>query len=380
MQVIPEGVETAGQLERLIELGCDYAQGFYLSRPLAAAELEAGRCLERRRAARVPALGRPRRAFLRARHHGGRAARALGPRARDRDAHRRAARPRRRRPLGAVLRAAAQGRRLLEQRLAAVVAVRRRRPGDQARHEADRLVEVGQPGHVHLAGDRARRLPAGEGAPDARDHPGGGGHARDVRHALRARRRDRADARAPGADRRGDPLARRALGRQRPSASACAARRSRCSGGSCASRRPSRCSCARWARAARTGWRSSGAAAGSTRRWSTPCSPSATTRRSGARSRTPRAVPPRRGGSRRPVLLADEAQLDRVAEAFGRVIDAKSPFTARHSTGVAGVRGGDRRRDGDGRGRAARPAPRRAAARHRQAGRVRRGSSTSRAG
>jgi diguanylate cyclase (GGDEF)-like protein len=41
MRVIPEGVETAGQLARLIELGCDYAQGFHLSRPLAAPALEA---------------------------------------------------------------------------------------------------------------------------------------------------------------------------------------------------------------------------------------------------------------------------------------------------------------------------------------------------
>jgi HD-GYP domain-containing protein (c-di-GMP phosphodiesterase class II) len=35
------------------------------------------------------------------------------------------------------------------------------------------------------------------------------------------------------------------------------------------------------------------------------------------------------------VLLADEARLDRVAEAFARVIDAKSPYTALHSEGVA---------------------------------------------
>jgi EAL domain-containing protein (putative c-di-GMP-specific phosphodiesterase class I) len=41
MRVVPEGVETAGQLQRLTELGCDYAQGFHLSRPLPAAELEA---------------------------------------------------------------------------------------------------------------------------------------------------------------------------------------------------------------------------------------------------------------------------------------------------------------------------------------------------
>ena len=41
MRVIPEGVETAGQLERLVELGCDFAQGFHLSRPLAGPQLEA---------------------------------------------------------------------------------------------------------------------------------------------------------------------------------------------------------------------------------------------------------------------------------------------------------------------------------------------------
>jgi putative nucleotidyltransferase with HDIG domain len=35
------------------------------------------------------------------------------------------------------------------------------------------------------------------------------------------------------------------------------------------------------------------------------------------------------------VVLADEARIDRVAEAFARVIDAKSPYTARHSQEVA---------------------------------------------
>jgi HD-GYP domain-containing protein (c-di-GMP phosphodiesterase class II) len=46
------------------------------------------------------------------------------------------------------------------------------------------------------------------------------------------------------------------------------------------------------------------------------------------------------------LLRADDARLDRIAEAFARVIDAKSPFTARHServaeiaTGVGGVLG-----------------------------------------
>ncbi len=37
------------------------------------------------------------------------------------------------------------------------------------------------------------------------------------------------------------------------------------------------------------------------------------------------------------VLLADETRLDQVAEAFARVIDAKSPYTALHSEGVASV-------------------------------------------
>jgi putative nucleotidyltransferase with HDIG domain len=37
------------------------------------------------------------------------------------------------------------------------------------------------------------------------------------------------------------------------------------------------------------------------------------------------------------IVIADEATLDRVAEAFAQVIDAKSPFTARHSERVAEI-------------------------------------------
>ena len=37
------------------------------------------------------------------------------------------------------------------------------------------------------------------------------------------------------------------------------------------------------------------------------------------------------------VLVADEERLDRVAEAFASVVDAKSPYTARHSAGVAEI-------------------------------------------
>jgi diguanylate cyclase (GGDEF)-like protein len=39
--VVAEGVETEGQLARLVALGCDYAQGFGLARPLPAEALEA---------------------------------------------------------------------------------------------------------------------------------------------------------------------------------------------------------------------------------------------------------------------------------------------------------------------------------------------------
>lgn len=37
------------------------------------------------------------------------------------------------------------------------------------------------------------------------------------------------------------------------------------------------------------------------------------------------------------VVMADETRLDRVAAAFAKVIDAKSPYTARHSEGVAAI-------------------------------------------
>jgi diguanylate cyclase (GGDEF)-like protein/PAS domain S-box-containing protein len=41
MRIIPEGVETEGQLDRLVALGLTFAQGFLLSRPLPPEELEA---------------------------------------------------------------------------------------------------------------------------------------------------------------------------------------------------------------------------------------------------------------------------------------------------------------------------------------------------
>jgi hypothetical protein len=36
LKVIAEGVETARQVERLLEFGCEYGQGYYFSQPLEA--------------------------------------------------------------------------------------------------------------------------------------------------------------------------------------------------------------------------------------------------------------------------------------------------------------------------------------------------------
>ena len=38
MQVIVEGVETEQQLQQLLVLNCDFAQGFYFAKPLIAAD------------------------------------------------------------------------------------------------------------------------------------------------------------------------------------------------------------------------------------------------------------------------------------------------------------------------------------------------------
>jgi EAL domain-containing protein (putative c-di-GMP-specific phosphodiesterase class I) len=39
LRIVAEGVEDDAQLSRLADLGCDYAQGYLISRPLPAAEL-----------------------------------------------------------------------------------------------------------------------------------------------------------------------------------------------------------------------------------------------------------------------------------------------------------------------------------------------------
>jgi EAL domain-containing protein (putative c-di-GMP-specific phosphodiesterase class I) len=40
LRIVAEGVEDDAQLQRLADLGCDYAQGYLISRPLPAAELD----------------------------------------------------------------------------------------------------------------------------------------------------------------------------------------------------------------------------------------------------------------------------------------------------------------------------------------------------
>ncbi len=39
MTVVAEGVETRGQYERLVELGCDFCQGFFFARPMSAGDI-----------------------------------------------------------------------------------------------------------------------------------------------------------------------------------------------------------------------------------------------------------------------------------------------------------------------------------------------------
>src|SRR6185436_19282209 len=41
LQIVAEGIEAAGQVERLRELGCEYGQGYHFSRPMSARELAA---------------------------------------------------------------------------------------------------------------------------------------------------------------------------------------------------------------------------------------------------------------------------------------------------------------------------------------------------
>jgi len=62
LTVVGEGVETAASYERLMTLGCDTAQGFYLNRAVSADELE--EWLQERRSHPVDPEGRPNRDAL----------------------------------------------------------------------------------------------------------------------------------------------------------------------------------------------------------------------------------------------------------------------------------------------------------------------------
>lgn len=53
MKVLAEGVETKEQLNHIIEMGCDYAQGYYFYKPLYVAEFERI-LLEQKRASQIP--------------------------------------------------------------------------------------------------------------------------------------------------------------------------------------------------------------------------------------------------------------------------------------------------------------------------------------
>ena len=41
LKVVAEGVESAEALEKLVQLGCDTAQGYHIGRPTAAAGIQA---------------------------------------------------------------------------------------------------------------------------------------------------------------------------------------------------------------------------------------------------------------------------------------------------------------------------------------------------
>ena len=112
----------------------------------------------------------------------------------------------------------------------------------------------------------------------------------------------------------------------------CAARRSRCSAASPASRRPPRSSTAKVGRLRRARSPRAGAPAGST--------PGSSTRSAlvPRRRRVLGVARPGRRSAWEPeerLLTADDVLLDRIAIAFAGVIDVKSPWTYRHSDLVA---------------------------------------------
>ena len=195
--------------------------------------------------------------------------------------------------------------------------------------------------------------------------------ARDDRAALRARRRHRAHDRAVGDDRARRSAASTSTGTAPATPTASPATRSRCSAASSASPRPPRCS------SASAGPRAALDVAAERRgTWFDPQLVDAlrSTRRDREFWASLGGLEPHRViGAFEPedrVQRADDERLDRVAEAFAMIIDAKSPYTGHHSEGVARIAVAIADVLGYGPRRAARPAPRRAAARHRQARRL----------
>ena len=117
--------------------------------------------------------------------------------------------------------------------------------------------------------------------------------------------------------------------------------------------------------ASRSAWPSSAAASGSTRRWSTALR--VVPQRRAVLGLAARAGRVRGGAARAACSTADEDRLDRIAEAFADVIDAKSPWTHRAlGRACARSRPGSARCSASTTG-AARARARGATARHRQA-------------
>jgi EAL domain-containing protein (putative c-di-GMP-specific phosphodiesterase class I) len=64
LRIVAEGIEEAGQVDRLLELGCSIGQGFYFSWPMPAAELAASLGLPPAPSPAVPGSGVGRPGFV----------------------------------------------------------------------------------------------------------------------------------------------------------------------------------------------------------------------------------------------------------------------------------------------------------------------------
>ena len=258
----------------------------------------------------------------------------------DRHAHRARAAAGRRGPLRALLRAAAEGRGLLVVGRAHVRAVR------HATTSRSRRMASSSTGRSRRRSCATRRSTSRRRTHRARPaHPLGAARARgrgqgDRRDALRPRRDDRPQPRLPGRERRRRARARRVLGRPGP-----AVRPERRGDPAARAHRLPR-------QTAEVFFAAHGVAAAHEMvrerrgRWFDPEVADVAARDRPRRSRsgaTSRATTSRRRCSPSSPPSAcrslDEAGLDRICEAFADVIDAKSPFTARHSRGVAAYAG-----------------------------------------